>query len=61
MEVRDNIEISKIEVSIDAENYIEISNTYTFDGLSDRTEYNVKIINSFCISRINFLSRSNIM
>ena len=44
VEATDNIEITKIEVSIDNENYNEVTdNSYTFESLQEGTEYTVKI------------------
>lgn len=44
VEATDNIEITKIEVSIDNENYKEvIDNNYTFESLQEGTEYTIKI------------------
>lgn len=40
IEATDNINVSKIEVSIDRENYIEVANgSYTFEGLEQGKEY----------------------
>lgn len=40
----DNIEIAKIEVSIDNEDYKEVlENTYTFENLKEGTQYTIKI------------------
>lgn len=44
IEATDNVEVSKIEVSIDGENYNEVTNNkYTFEGLKEGTEYTVNI------------------
>lgn len=44
IEATDNINVAKIEVSIDRENYIEVANgSYTFEGLEQGKEYTVII------------------
>lgn len=44
VEAQDNVGVSKIEASIDGENYNEVKdNKYTFEKLSEGTEYTVKL------------------